>query len=209
MITDDDHIRSLVARPANRGGSGDAMKDLIAGQIDLMFDQAATVIPQVRAGRIRAYAVTAASRLALAPDVPTVDEAGLKEFHSTGCGRQRERRPTSSRSCTRRSWRPWRIPPSATASRPSGRRFRRTPSRRPRRWRRGRRQKSSSGGRSSTPRGRPVIDGSDAPLRAGRPAQRSRRDSPWSRSNGVPRHCSSGTVTVSLQGRHTYVFNPG
>jgi tripartite-type tricarboxylate transporter receptor subunit TctC len=64
-----------------RGGSGDAMKDLVAGQIDLMFDQAATALPQVRAGDIRAYAVTAASRLALAPDVPTVDEAGLPGFH--------------------------------------------------------------------------------------------------------------------------------
>lgn len=64
-----------------RGGSGDAMKDLVAGQIDLMFDQAATALPQVRAGSIRAYAVTAASRLALAPDVPTADEAGLPGFH--------------------------------------------------------------------------------------------------------------------------------
>ena len=54
-----------------------AMQDLVAGQIDLMIDQAANSLPQVRAGSIKAYAVTAKSRLAAAPDIPTVDEAGL------------------------------------------------------------------------------------------------------------------------------------
>jgi tripartite-type tricarboxylate transporter receptor subunit TctC len=54
---------------------------MMAGQIQLMFDQAATSLPLVRAGATRPYAVTAATRLAAAPDLPTVDEAGLPGFH--------------------------------------------------------------------------------------------------------------------------------
>jgi tripartite-type tricarboxylate transporter receptor subunit TctC len=58
-------------------GGGPAMQDLIAGQIDLMFDPAGSGLPHVRAGSIKGYAVTAKTRLAAAPDLPTVDEAGL------------------------------------------------------------------------------------------------------------------------------------
>src|SRR4051812_18024952 len=58
-------------------GTGPAMQDLVGGRIDLMFDQASNSIPQLRNGRIKAYAVTAKVRLASAPDIPTVDEAGL------------------------------------------------------------------------------------------------------------------------------------
>jgi len=58
-------------------GAAPAMQDLVAGHIDVMFDQASNSLPQVRGGKIRAYAVTAATRLPAAPDVPTVDEAGL------------------------------------------------------------------------------------------------------------------------------------
>lgn len=58
-------------------GGGPAMQDLIAGQIDLMFDPAGSAVPHVLAGSIKAYAVTAKSRLTAAPDLPTVDEAGL------------------------------------------------------------------------------------------------------------------------------------
>ena len=58
-------------------GTAPAMQDLIAGQIDLMLDQAANSLPWVRSGKIRAYAVTSQTRIAAAPDVPTVDEAGL------------------------------------------------------------------------------------------------------------------------------------
>ena len=57
------------------------MQDLVAGQIDIMVDQAANSLPQVRAGTIKAYAVTDKTRLAAAPDIPTVDEAGLPGFH--------------------------------------------------------------------------------------------------------------------------------
>jgi len=62
-------------------GSGPALQDLVAGQIDLYFDQVSNSLPHVRSGRIKAYAVAAASRLAAAPDIPTVDEAGLPGFY--------------------------------------------------------------------------------------------------------------------------------
>jgi tripartite-type tricarboxylate transporter receptor subunit TctC len=58
-------------------GTAPAMRDLLAGQIDIMLDQASNVLPQLRAGTIKAFAVTAKERLPSAPDVPTVDEAGL------------------------------------------------------------------------------------------------------------------------------------
>jgi tripartite-type tricarboxylate transporter receptor subunit TctC len=64
-------------------GVAPAMQDLVAGQIDFMIDQATNSLPQVRAGQIRAYAATAKTRLASAPDIPTVDEAGLPGFHLT------------------------------------------------------------------------------------------------------------------------------
>jgi tripartite-type tricarboxylate transporter receptor subunit TctC len=54
-----------------------AMQDLVAGQIDMMIDQASNALPQVQAGAIKAYALTAKGRLAAAPDIPTVEEAGL------------------------------------------------------------------------------------------------------------------------------------
>jgi tripartite-type tricarboxylate transporter receptor subunit TctC len=62
-------------------GAAPAMQDLVAGQVDLMIDQAANSLPQVRAGTIRAYAVTDKVRLAAAPDIPTVDEAGVPGLH--------------------------------------------------------------------------------------------------------------------------------
>jgi len=61
-------------------GAAPAMQDLIAGHIDLMFDQAANTLPQLRNGKIKAYAVAAKTRLALAPDVVTMDEAGVPGF---------------------------------------------------------------------------------------------------------------------------------
>jgi tripartite-type tricarboxylate transporter receptor subunit TctC len=64
-------------------GVGPAMQDMIAGQIDMMFDVMANSLPQVRAGTIKAYAVTTKNRLAAAPDVPTVDEAGLPGFYAS------------------------------------------------------------------------------------------------------------------------------
>jgi len=62
-------------------GLAPAIQDLIGGQIDLVFDQVSNTLPHVQEGKIRAYAVAAKTRLALAPDVPTTDEAGLPDFH--------------------------------------------------------------------------------------------------------------------------------
>jgi tripartite-type tricarboxylate transporter receptor subunit TctC len=62
-------------------GAAPAMQDLIAGNIDLMFDQVSNALPQVQAGNVKAFAVTAKTRLALAPEIPSVDEAGLPGFY--------------------------------------------------------------------------------------------------------------------------------
>jgi len=58
-------------------GTGPALQDLVGGHIQFMVDQASNSLPHVRGGKIRAYAVTAKTRLAAAPEIPTVDEAGL------------------------------------------------------------------------------------------------------------------------------------
>jgi tripartite-type tricarboxylate transporter receptor subunit TctC len=62
-------------------GAAPAMQDLLAGQIDMIIDDPTNSLPQVRTGRIKAFAVTAKTRLASAPDIPTVDEAGLPGFY--------------------------------------------------------------------------------------------------------------------------------
>ena len=64
-------------------GTAPALNDLVAGQIDIIVDQTSNSINQVRAGTIRAYAVTADKRVESAPDIPTTDEAGLPGFHMT------------------------------------------------------------------------------------------------------------------------------
>ena len=64
-------------------GTGPALNDLVAGQIDMMIDQTSNSINQIRAGKIRAYAVTDQKRVATASDIPTVDEAGLPGFYMT------------------------------------------------------------------------------------------------------------------------------
>jgi tripartite-type tricarboxylate transporter receptor subunit TctC len=58
-------------------GTGPAMQDLVANQIQVMVDQSSNSLPQVRAGKIKAYAVTAKARSAAAPDIPTAAEAGF------------------------------------------------------------------------------------------------------------------------------------
>ena len=64
-------------------GTAPALTDLVAGQIDIIFDQLSNSIAQVRAGTIRAYAVTDDKRVESAADIPTTDEAGLPGFHMT------------------------------------------------------------------------------------------------------------------------------
>jgi len=62
-------------------GINQAMQDLVGGQIDLMIATAPASLPAMQTGSIKAYAVTAKSRLTTAPDIPTVDEAGLPGLH--------------------------------------------------------------------------------------------------------------------------------
>jgi tripartite-type tricarboxylate transporter receptor subunit TctC len=61
-------------------GAAAAMQDLIGGRVDLMFDNLASSLSQVKGGRVRALAVTTAKRTPLAPDLPTVAESGLPGF---------------------------------------------------------------------------------------------------------------------------------
>lgn len=64
-------------------GTGPAMNDLVAGQIDIIVDQLSNSINQVRAGSIRGYAVTDDKRAESAPEIPTTDEAGVPGLHMT------------------------------------------------------------------------------------------------------------------------------
>ncbi|MBX9844094.1 MAG: tripartite tricarboxylate transporter substrate binding protein [Xanthobacteraceae bacterium] len=64
-------------------GAAPAMNDLIAGHVPMLFDNITTVIPQVKAGKVRALAVASAQRVPWLPDVPTFAEAGLPEFEAS------------------------------------------------------------------------------------------------------------------------------
>jgi tripartite-type tricarboxylate transporter receptor subunit TctC len=64
-------------------GLAPAMQGLLAEQVDMLIDVPASSVPQIRAGTIKAYAVTAKHRLAALPEVPTVDEAGLPGFYAS------------------------------------------------------------------------------------------------------------------------------
>jgi tripartite-type tricarboxylate transporter receptor subunit TctC len=61
-------------------GTGPAMNDLVGGQVDFMCDQTANTVPQIRSGNVKVYGATTKARLASLPDVPTLDELGLKDF---------------------------------------------------------------------------------------------------------------------------------
>ena len=61
--------------------AGQSMQDLVAGTIDVLLDTPAISMAQVRAGNIKAYAVAAKSRIAIAPEIPTTEEAGLPGFY--------------------------------------------------------------------------------------------------------------------------------
>lgn len=61
-------------------GSGPLTTDLLGGQIQMSFDTITPVLPHIKAGKLRALAVTTGKRSAALPDVPTLDEAGLKGF---------------------------------------------------------------------------------------------------------------------------------
>ncbi len=62
-------------------GTGPAMTDLIGGQVDFMCDQTTNTTPQIKGGKVKAYAVTTSTRVKSLPDLPTVQESGIKDFH--------------------------------------------------------------------------------------------------------------------------------
>ena len=62
-------------------GANPGVQDVVAGQIDMMIANPATAMPHVRAGKVKAFAVTAKGRLGIAPEIPSVDEAGLPGLH--------------------------------------------------------------------------------------------------------------------------------
>ncbi len=64
-------------------GAAPALQDVIAGHVQMMFATAASVVPHIRSGKVRALAVTTLKRTALFPDLPTIDELGLKGFDAT------------------------------------------------------------------------------------------------------------------------------
>jgi tripartite-type tricarboxylate transporter receptor subunit TctC len=59
-----------------------AIPDLISGQIALMFDNISSALPHIKSGKVKTLAISALKRSALVPDVPTMDEAGMKGFES-------------------------------------------------------------------------------------------------------------------------------
>jgi tripartite-type tricarboxylate transporter receptor subunit TctC len=61
-------------------GTGPALNDLVAGQVDYMCDQIVNLVPQIQAGTIKAYAVAIPERSPALPDVPTTKEGGMPEF---------------------------------------------------------------------------------------------------------------------------------
>jgi tripartite-type tricarboxylate transporter receptor subunit TctC len=64
-------------------GTGPAMTDLIGGQVNFMCDQTTNTTPQIKGGKVKAYAVTTKARLKSLPEIPTADESGLKGFEVT------------------------------------------------------------------------------------------------------------------------------
>ena len=128
------------------------MQDLVAGQLDFMIDQATNSLPQVNAGKIRAYAVTGKTRLAQRPIFRLWTRPVCRDFmfrSGRGFGHPIERRRTLSPN-SMAPWLPlWQVRGFASGLRKSCRRFRRASSRCPRRSVRCRRRRSRSCGRSS------------------------------------------------------------
>jgi len=103
------HGRRQARARALQRRSALALNDLLAGQIQAAFSDSVATLPHIVAGKLRALAVSSAQRLAAAPDIPTVAEAGLPGLRRRGLARHASRRPRSrpsgSRSSMRRSTR--------------------------------------------------------------------------------------------------------
>jgi len=84
-------------------GSAPATLDLLSGRVQLMFDNLASALPNIKAGKVRALAVTTLKRSAFLPELPTLDESGLKGFDLTtwwgvdGAGERRKRARRAAR----------------------------------------------------------------------------------------------------------------
>ena len=113
-------------------GGGPAMQDMVAGQVDLMFDQAANALGPVRAGIVKAYAVMAEGALGPLPDVPTIDESGTPgllrrllarhvgaQGHAEGDRRQAQRRGDARARRSERAEAARRCRPRRHAARPA------------------------------------------------------------------------------------------
>jgi tripartite-type tricarboxylate transporter receptor subunit TctC len=74
-------LTGTTAQMVSYRGGGLAVQDLVAGQIDLVFGDPTSAVPQVRAGTIKALAIASDQRLPALPDVPSADQAGLPRFH--------------------------------------------------------------------------------------------------------------------------------
>ena len=86
-------------------GAAPALQDVIAGHVQMMFATAASVVGHIKSGKVRALAVTTLKRTAILPDIPTMDEPGLKGFDAStwhGLVAPAGTRRRSSRSCTTR-----------------------------------------------------------------------------------------------------------
>jgi tripartite-type tricarboxylate transporter receptor subunit TctC len=77
-----DSTHTFILHVPYRGG-GPALLDTLGGQVDMSFPTLSAALPHVKAGKLRALAVTDSARSALLPDVPTLQEAGVKDFQFT------------------------------------------------------------------------------------------------------------------------------
>ena len=64
-------------------GTGQALTDVLGGHVDVLYASVASVLPQIKGGKLRALAVTSAARNDLLPDVPTIAASGIPEFDVT------------------------------------------------------------------------------------------------------------------------------
>jgi tripartite-type tricarboxylate transporter receptor subunit TctC len=78
-----EHMAGIKITHVPYKGTSPAITDLLGGQVQMMFSVIPTALPHIRAGKLKAIAVTGASRMALLPNVPTMVEAGLPGYEST------------------------------------------------------------------------------------------------------------------------------
>ena len=145
-------LTGTTAQLVSYRGGGPAVQDLVAGQIDLVFGDPTSAVPQVRAGTIKALAIAAAERLPALPEVPTPTRPGCWAFMlrpGTRCSHPRVRLRTSSSGSMRRRSPLWRTPRCGPGSPISARTCQRGSGRHRRRSAPCLRLTSRSGGRSS------------------------------------------------------------